>query len=121
MQYIKWILISFVVLCGLLVVDSGIFKKTSPGKISPILLQTTTTEPQVTPNTPVAKDPNIPENDRLQADASISFGADNAPAKTIILGAADPKTEDPKTGFEFQLELSSKGAAIRTATFRDGI
>ena len=120
MQYIKWILISFVVLCGLLVVDSGIFKKTSPGKISPILLQTTTTEPQVTPNTPVAKDPNIPENDRLQADASISFGADNAPAKTIILGAADPKTEDPKTGFEFQLELSSKGAAIRTATFSDG-
>jgi YidC/Oxa1 family membrane protein insertase len=121
MRYLKWIVISFVVLCGLLVVDSGIFNKTSQVKKLPILLQqTTTTEPQVTPNTPEAKDPNIPENSRLQVDASVSFGADNAPAKTIVLGAADPKTEDPKTGFEFQLELSSKGAAILRATFSDG-
>ncbi len=121
MRYLKWILISFVILCGLLVVDSGIFNKTSQGERPPILLQqATTTEPQVTPSTPEANDPNIPENNRLQADASVSFGADNAPAKTIILGAADPKTEDPETGFKFQLELSSKGAAIRTATFSDG-
>jgi len=121
MRYLKWIVISFVVLCGLLVVDSGIFKNPSQDKISTILLQTTTTtEPQGTLNTPEAKDPNTPENNRLQADASVSFGADNAPAKTITLGAADPYTEDPKTGFKFQLELSSKGAAIRRATFSDG-
>ena len=121
MRYLKWILISFVVLCGLMVVDSGVFENSSQGKRLPILLrQTTTTEPQGIPNAPEAKDPNLTENSQLQADTSVAFGADSAPARTIILGAADPNTEDPKTGFKFQLELSSKGAAVRRATFSNG-
>ena len=32
----------------------------------------------------------------------------------------DPKTEDANTGFKYQLELSSKGAAIRKVTFSNG-
>jgi YidC/Oxa1 family membrane protein insertase len=120
MQYLKWILLSFVVLCGFLVVDSGIVKKLLQDRRLPILLQqTTTTEAQGTTNNLEAEDPNALESSRMQSDVSISFGADNALAKTIIIGAADPKTEDPETGYKFQLELSSKGAAIRTATFSD--
>jgi YidC/Oxa1 family membrane protein insertase len=45
------------------------------------------------------------------------FSATGGPAKSILLGAKDPKTENPETGFKFQLELTSKGAAIRKATF----
>jgi len=52
------------------------------------------------------------EDVQLQADESISFGADNAAAETVTLGSTDKKS-----GFMFQLELSSKGAAIRKATF----
>jgi YidC/Oxa1 family membrane protein insertase len=52
--------------------------------------------------------------EQLQAAASIAFGADNAPAKTVVLGSVDPQS-----GFEYRLELSSKGAAIRTATFSE--
>ena len=52
------------------------------------------------------------EDVQLQAGESISFGADNAAAETVTLGSTDPKS-----GFMFQLELSSKGAAIKKATF----
>ena len=121
MRYLKWIVISFVVLCGLLVVDSGLFKKPTQGKKLPILLQqTTTTELNETSNIPEAEDPNASENNRLQADTSVSLDVENAPAKTIVIGAADPKTEDPETGYKFQLDLSTKGAGILKATFSDG-
>jgi len=121
MRYLKWIVISFVVLCGLLVVESGLFKNSSQGKRFPILLQqTATAEAQGTQNVPETEDPNASGNNLLQADDSISFGADSATAKAIIIGAADPKAEDPKTGYKFQLELSSRGAAIRKTTFSNG-
>lgn len=44
--------------------------------------------------------------------APIMFGADNAPSETVTIGSSDPES-----GFQFELELSSKGAAIRRATF----
>ncbi len=42
----------------------------------------------------------------------VTFGADNAPIETVTLGSVDPES-----GFEFELELTSKGAAITRATF----
>jgi YidC/Oxa1 family membrane protein insertase len=42
------------------------------------------------------------------------FRADSAPAKSVSLGSMDPNS-----GFKFQLELSSRGAAISKATFSE--
>ncbi len=66
--------------------------------------------------------PDIPdiENSELKADTVTVFGADHAEPKTIHLGAMDPNTENPQTGFKFQLLLTSQGAAIKRATFSDG-
>jgi len=49
---------------------------------------------------------------QLKAGDVVSFGAENAPAETVKLGSIDPAS-----GFKFQLELTSKGAAITKATF----
>ena len=109
------VLAGFVILCGWLVVESGLFEGPSQSERGCILLQ------QVTPEEEAAvPDPAAPKNRQLELAASLSFGADGAPARTVILGAADPNTEDPETGFKFQLELSSKGASIRKATFSNG-
>ena len=54
-----------------------------------------------TPNPPVLKAADV-----------IRFGVNNAQARTITLGSVDPKS-----GYKFRLELSSKGAAIRKAVF----
>jgi hypothetical protein len=56
----------------------------------------------------------------LEATEAITFGVDHAPVQSITLGAANPKTENANTGFKYQLELSSKGAAIKKATFSNG-
>jgi YidC/Oxa1 family membrane protein insertase len=47
-----------------------------------------------------------------QANDFTSFTADNAPPGSVTLGSVDPKS-----GFKFQLQLSTKGAAIERATF----
>jgi YidC/Oxa1 family membrane protein insertase len=48
----------------------------------------------------------------LKAADFTSFGADNAPASSVTLGSTDPKS-----GFMFALELTSKGAAINKVAF----
>ncbi len=50
----------------------------------------------------------------LKADESVRFIADNAPAKQASLGSTDPKS-----GFKFRLDLTSKGAAIEKAVFSE--
>jgi YidC/Oxa1 family membrane protein insertase len=50
----------------------------------------------------------------LKAAETIQLGATNAPAKSVSLGSTDPKS-----GFKFELELTSKGAAINKATFSE--
>ncbi len=57
---------------------------------------------------------------RFEAADFADFAAAGGPVKSAILGAKDPKTEDPDVGFKLQLELSSKGAAIRKAAFSNG-
>jgi len=115
MRYLSLIIICFVVFCGWLVVESGLFECSVPNSGPCILLQSATgNENNSAANVPAEEPPQIGAND------SVTFRADNAQAQTVTLGAADPKTEDPDIGFKFQLELSSEGAAIRKATFSNG-
>ena len=115
MRYLILVVAGFCLLCGWLVVESGIFSDPSQTGRSFILLQNEAGNQET-------ETPNTPESDIQQVKAadSISFGADHAPPKTFVIGALDPNTEDPKTGYKFQLELSSKGASIRKATFSNG-
>jgi len=107
--FLTLIVLGFVVFCGGLVVESGLFDAGPPVQKPCILLQ----------GKPATQAPPAPAEPVLNA-ASTSFRADHAPAATFILGAADPNTEDPKIGYKFQLELSSKGAAVRRVTFSNG-
>ncbi len=102
------IVVGFVVFCGWLVVESGFFECSAPNSGPCILLQSTTGEKN-------SSDANAPDEEPLQvrADDSVTFDAVGAPAKSVTLGSVDPNSS-----FTFQLELSSKGAAIRKATFR---
>ena len=131
--------IGFCLFCGLLVVESGLFDG-SIRRCGPCILLQKTADEEQAPTSPVrnsagaqgpanglisngASDVNDALAEKEQTDklsAVAGFRADDAEAKIIILGAQDPNTEDPETGYKFQLELSSKGAAIRKATFTNG-
>ena len=108
------VVVGFVVFCGWLVVESGLFEAGRSAGRSCILLQRTTAGTSDTANAPASK------NVQLQAADFAALGADHAPARSVILGASDPRTENADTGFKFQLELSSKGAGLRKATFSNG-
>ncbi len=101
------VVVGFCLFCGWLVVESGLFECSLPNSGPCILLQRTTGDKN-------SSDANVPaeEASQIGADDSVTFSADSAPAKSVTLGSVDPKS-----GFNFQLELSSKGAAIRKATF----
>ena len=114
--FLTLVVIGFVALCGVLVVQTGLFETGSGGRQAPCILLQQTTGGE---NNQVIIQPDS-KNTSLQAVEAVILGADNAEAKTVVLGAEDPNTEDPETGFKFQLELSSKGAAIRKATFSNG-
>lgn len=109
------VVIGFCLFCGWLVVESGLFECSLPNSGPCILLQRATDDKN-------SSDADVPaeEPSQIRANDSVIFGADSAPAKMIILGAKNPETEDPDVGFKFQLELSSKGAAIRKVTFSNG-
>jgi YidC/Oxa1 family membrane protein insertase len=98
------LVIGFLALCGWLVAGSGLA----------VAQQAAANEGAKDANIPVLKD------ERFEAGDVVDFRATGGPGGRIVLGAKDPNTEDPDTGFKFQLELSSKGAAIEKATFSDG-
>ncbi|MHC4738172.1 MAG: YidC/Oxa1 family insertase periplasmic-domain containing protein [Planctomycetota bacterium] len=114
--FLTLVVIGFVALCGVFVVQTGLFEIGSAGRQAPCILLQQTTGGE---NNQIIIPPDS-KNTSLQAVDAVTLGADNAEDKTIILGAQDPCTEDPEFGFKFQLELSSKGAAIRKATFSNG-
>jgi YidC/Oxa1 family membrane protein insertase len=114
------VVVGFCICCGFLVAQSGLFNKAKLTGNSLILLQNTVQTNITGTQNPPAAEQITQNNSQLQAGGVAEFGADHAPAQTIILGAADPNTEDPDMGFKLQLELSTKGAAIRRATFSDG-
>ncbi|MHC4455823.1 MAG: YidC/Oxa1 family insertase periplasmic-domain containing protein [Planctomycetota bacterium] len=110
-KVLSLILVGFVLLCGLLVAESGLIENwRSTGKSCTLLQQTVTNETGGADNTAL---PSSPDAQFQPAQAS-ALSADNAPAKTVTLGSIDPNT-----GFKFQLHLSSKGAAISKATFSE--
>lgn len=108
----------FCLFCGWLVVESGLFDGLAH-RCGPCTLLAKTPGGEAS-DANDANDTPVEEAPKLKADESISFGADDTTPTTVIIGARDPNTEDPDAGFKYQLELSSKGAAVRTVTFSDG-
>ena len=118
MRYLKWIVIGFVVFCGVLVLESGLFTNSPQEKKYPILLTADNSSDTQNVQTPGSE---IDSNDtQLNVAEVIEFDAKHAPEEIITLGAKDPNTEDPDTGFKYQLQFDTKGAAIRKATFSIG-
>jgi len=115
MRYMILVVAGFCLFCGWLVVESGFLEDSSQTRPGLILLQNVAVDQE-------AEIPNVTASDNEPSEVvdSVTFGADNAPARTVILGATDPNTENADTGFKFHLELSSKGAAIRRAIFSNG-
>ena len=101
------IVIGFVVLCGWLVVESGFFEESSQVEPGCILLQNVADNEKMETD-----DATAPYVQQMKAAETIAYGAEHAPAKTIMLGSVDPKS-----GYKFLLELTSKGAAIIKVTF----
>jgi YidC/Oxa1 family membrane protein insertase len=109
MRYLILVVAAFCLFCGVLVIESGVFNNPSVAGRGCILLQNVTANQQAeTPNLPVSND------EQLKTAGSVTYGADNAPAETIALGSTDPNSS-----YKFQLQLSSKGAAIRKTTFSE--
>jgi YidC/Oxa1 family membrane protein insertase len=112
------VLVCFCLLCGGLIFESGAFRTTpspegidSPAARSGLLLLQQTAEVNAPGSTLPTPAPPQPQP-QLQAATSEVFGAVGGPSRRTTVGSADPKS-----AFKFQLELDSKGAAIRTATF----
>ncbi|TKJ39345.1 MAG: hypothetical protein CEE38_00985 [Planctomycetes bacterium B3_Pla] len=103
------VVIAFVLFCGWLVVATGLFDESlQNGRGFILLQQTTATEMTEAVNVPA------PKNEQLQAAETVRLGADDAPLASVALGSVDPKS-----GFKYRLELSSKGAAIKEAVFSE--
>ena len=88
------IVVGFVVFCGWLVADS-------------IGTSSLENDREVTNN-------NLSQGPQIKAADFPNLEAAGGPAKTVTLGSIDPNS-----GFTFQLELTSKGAAIAKATFSE--
>jgi len=112
---LTFIVVGFAVLCGFLIADSGLFKTDRQGTEPLILLQQTTEQERG-----AAEESAAAQQPQLKAALAPVFSADPWAVRTITIGAADPNTENADTDFKFQLELTSKGAAIRKATFSNG-
>ncbi|HEC04174.1 MAG TPA: membrane protein insertase YidC [Phycisphaerales bacterium] len=103
------VVVVYVLFCGWLVIETGIFDGALRNREGCILLQQTT----ASDSAPTAGD-NESDGAQLQAARDVTFGADGAPAATVTIGSVDPKS-----GYKYALELVSRGAAIRTATFSE--
>ncbi len=104
---LAFVVICFVVFCGWLVGEGRLLETSTTGT-GCILLQSTAAG---TPN-----DMNVTSMQAAEPEpaTAVTFTAENAPQKTVTLGSIDPKS-----GFKFELELSSRGAAVRSATFSE--
>ncbi len=109
---------SFVVLCGLFVVQSGFFNSANNVDKSLILLQVTedTNSPAIPAQMPAVEKPQP----QLTAAQFKNYNADDAQPAAVIIGAQDPQTENPISGYKLSLELSSRGAGLEKAVFTNG-
>ncbi len=104
------VLVCFCLLCGGLVVESALRAAPSSARRGLLLLQQTAeVDAPSSPQTAVA----APQA-QLQPATSEVFGAVGGPSERVTIGSVDPRS-----GFKFQLELDSRGAAIRRATFSE--
>ncbi len=111
------IVAGFVVFCIFLVADSGLFEADLSQQRHFLFLQQST----ITEKDGGESNAGIQEDLPEQKEPAVSlFGALNSDPCTVIFGAQDPCSEDPETGFRYQLELSTKGAGIRKVTFSNG-
>jgi len=114
MRYLlTFIVAGFCLFCGFLVVESGVFSNSLCQKGCILLQQPAPEVNTISPNSAEA----LP---RLQRAPVRGFYAPPGEQETVQLGAENPETENAKTGFKFQLELTTTGAAIRKATFSNG-
>jgi YidC/Oxa1 family membrane protein insertase len=109
MRYLAFFVICFVVFCGWLVVEAGLFGGSCPVVKTGFILQQAVADNHQTADTPVAEQSLQP-----QTTEPANFGAVGGQAKTVTLGSVDPAG-----GFKFLLELSSKGASVAKATFSE--
>ncbi len=108
MRYLVFfIVICFFVFCGWLVVESGVFETDQSAGQACILLQKTMPDEK-----PEGQKAPAESKDYLQMSAVTTFGAYGGNAEAVSLGSIVPAS-----GFMYELELSTKGAAIRKATF----
>jgi len=111
--FLTLVLVGFCLVCGWLVVETGIFSTPNSPQPSPadrglMLLQQTTEVPgQSEADVNAAPVAALPEPVAVR-----DFGAIGGDDQNITIGSADPDSE-----FQFALELASKGAAIRKVTF----
>ncbi len=107
------VLAGFCLLCGGLVIQSGVLKTirpASPGSGLPLLQQTTETPAPAQP-TPPAPAPTSPQ---LAPAKPSAFNAVGGAEEHLTVGSTDAKS-----GYKFQLNLNSRGAAIQDATFSE--
>lgn len=103
------LVIGFVFFCGVLVVESGFFEKSSQAEPGCILLQNVDDNTTSEPN-----DTSESDTQQLQAVETAEHDFNQAPLQMMTIGSVDPES-----GYKFQLELTPKGAAIRKATFSE--
>jgi len=103
------VVLGFVGLCGWMIFDS-LHQSSAVGNAKPFtLLQQTTTTSIAGPAEQAAPAP-VPV---LEAGPAVSrLNAIGGQAQSVLLGSTDDQS-----GFKFQLELTSTGAAIKTASF----
>jgi len=104
---LTFFVVGFCLFCGWLVVESGLFESPVLNLETCILLQSTIGNK----NSGAAKAP-AEKNARLEEANFANFSATGGLEKSVTLGSVDPNS-----GFNFQSELSSKGAAIRKVIF----
>ncbi len=101
------VVVCFCVFCGWLVLESGVFEGSQTGARPCILLQQTAAE------SPRPSDEATGEQPALEAaeDTEV-FVAEGGAKRSPTLGSVDPES-----GYKYELELSSRAAGIRSATF----
>jgi YidC/Oxa1 family membrane protein insertase len=102
------IVAGFVVLCGGLIIESGLFSGPAGQKPCILLAQTASGEQ------PSLADTQPSGGAQLQTPDIPTLSADHAEPKVVTLGSIDPNS-----GFKFLLELTTKGAAIAKATLNE--
>lgn len=107
----------YLLLCGSLIVESGLLGKVWRSKGCILLQQTAQTQtPAADANAPVAaaETPQPQPQPQLQAAVGEFYGAVGGEDVNVAIGSTDKGSP-----FKYRLVLDSRGAAVRTATFSE--